>query len=81
MESTITLSHARARFSEVVERAVGGEEFIVTRRGKPAVRIARVEARPQTRQMGDMAGQIRIAEDFDEWPADLQTALGIKDEP
>ena len=81
MESTITLSDAKARFSEIVDRAVNGEEFIVTRMGKPAVRIGRVEARTRPRELGDMAGQIWIADDFDEWPDDQQEALGMKGEP
>ena len=77
MESTITLSTAKARFSEIVERAVNGEEFVVTRMGKAAVRISRCEGRKR-RRIGDLAGQIWIAEDFDEWPADLQRALGME---
>ena len=35
MESILTLSDAKARFSEIVEKAVKGEEFVVTRMGKP----------------------------------------------
>ena len=49
MESMLTLSDAKARFSEM--------------------------ASPP--KLGDLAGQIRISEDFDEWPADLQAALGM----
>ena len=44
MESTITLSDAKAHFSEIVEKAISGDEFIVTRMGWPAVRISRYEA-------------------------------------
>ena len=47
--STITLSEAKARFSEVVERAVNGEEFVVTRMGRAAVRISRFR-KPQATQ-------------------------------
>ena len=80
MESTITLSDAKARFSEIVERAVNGEEFVVTRMGKAAVRISRCEARKRHRKIGDLAGQIWIAEDFDEWPPDLQRAFGMDED-
>ena len=79
MESTITLSDAKARFSEIVERAVNGEEFVVTRMGKAAVRISRCEGRKRHRKIGDLAGQIWIAEDFDEWPPDLRRALGMEE--
>ena len=30
---------ARAKFSELIERAAGGEEVVITRRGKPIVRL------------------------------------------
>lgn len=79
MESTITLSDAKARFSEIVARAVNGEEFVVTRKGKAAVRISRCEGRKR-RKIGDLAGQIRIAEDFDGWPPDLQRAFGMEED-
>ena len=35
--ATWQLQHAKNRFSEVVERAMGGTPQLVTRRGKPAV--------------------------------------------
>lgn len=78
MESTVTLSDAKARFSEIVERVVNGEDFVVTRMGRAAVRISRFEHRARPRKLGDLAGQIHIAEDFDEWPPDLQIALGME---
>ena len=77
MESVVTLSDAKARFSEIVEKAVNGDEFIVTRMGKPVVRISRFVTTGEQRKLGDLAGQIRISEDFDEWPPDLQEALGM----
>lgn len=79
MESTLTLSDAKARLSEIVERAVNGDEFVVTRMGKPVVRITRISKSAPTRKLGDLAGQIRMSQDFDEWPADLQSVLGISD--
>ena len=77
MESMLTLSDAKARFSEIVEKAINGEEFIITRMGSPVVRISRFRKKAQPPKLGDLAGQIRISEDFDEWPADLQAALGM----
>ena len=81
MGSTVTLSDAKARFSEIVERAVNGEEFVVTRMGRAAVRISPFEGRARSRKVGDLAGKIWIAEDFDEWPADLRDALGMEQKP
>lgn len=79
MESILTLSDAKARLSEIVKKAIDGEEFIITRMGEPAVRISRYEPRRSVPKLGDLAGQIRIADDFDEWPPDLEQVLGIAD--
>ena len=77
MESTLTLSNAKARFSEVVEKAANGEVFIITRQGRPVVQITRFAAQRRPPKLGDLAGRIRISEDFDDWPQDLQQALGM----
>ena len=78
MEPMLTLSDAKARFSEIVEKAINGEEFIITRLGNPVVRISRFRKHSQPPKLGDLAGQIRISKGFDEWPADLQAALGME---
>ena len=57
MDSVVTLSDAKARFSEIVEKAISGDEFIVTRMGKPVVRISRFVASGGRRKLGDLAGQ------------------------
>ena len=77
MESTLTLSDAKARFSEVVQRAANGEAFVITRMGRPVVRIARFGEQDQPPKLGDFAGRIRISDDFDDWPPDLQESLGM----
>ena len=79
MESVLTLSDAKARFSEIVERVVNGDEFVVTRMGKPVVRISRVAANAESRKLGDLAGQVWMSEDFDDWPPDLRDSLGMTD--
>ena len=79
MESTLALSNAKARFSEVVEKAANGEVFIITRQGRPVARITRFVPQRRPRKLGDFAGRIRMSEDFDEWPPDLQRALGMAD--
>lgn len=77
MESVVTLSDAKARFSELVDKAVNGDEFVVTRMGKPVVRISPFVRPREQRRLGDLAGQIWMSEDFDSWPPDLQRTLGM----
>lgn len=40
MAETIGVFDAKARFSELVERAERGEEIVVTRHGRPVARVA-----------------------------------------
>jgi|GEM_PF-2481820 len=61
-----------------------GEEVedVVVRRGqKPVARIAAItENEPVVRRKpGSMRGRIRVRDDFDEWPPDIERALGIID--
>lgn len=79
MEAVLTLSDAKARFSEIIEKVINGDEFVVTRMGKPVARISRVTTNAGPRKLGDLAGQIWMSEDFDEWPPDMQDALGVTD--
>ena len=77
--STLNVTETKAKFSEVVDRALRGEEIIVTRMGEPVVRITRYDAGGEHRRLGLFAGQIRVEENFDEWPEEEARALGIID--
>ena len=79
MELMLTLSDAKARLSEIVKKAVDGEEFVIIRMGRPAVRISRYEPRRNVPRIGDLEGQVRIADDFDRWPPEIAEALGLAD--
>jgi len=39
-ESTISLASAKARLSELAERAAAGESILITKRGKAVVRLS-----------------------------------------
>jgi prevent-host-death family protein len=41
--ATISVYNARAELSQLIERARAGEEIVITRRGKPTVRLVPVE--------------------------------------
>jgi prevent-host-death family protein len=44
----VSVSDAKAQLTELVRRAEAGEEVVLTRHGKPAVRLAAVEKPAQT---------------------------------
>ena len=57
------IAQAKARFSELVQKAMLGEEVIVSKENKPVVKI--VPIKPPKRKPGTGKG-IWIAPDFDE---------------
>lgn len=78
MSTVFSLSEAKAKFSEVVERASLGEDIIITRMGRTTVRITRFEPASPDRRLGLLKGRISLADDFDEWPEDIAHDLGIR---
>jgi prevent-host-death family protein len=76
--ASIGMHEAKTQLSKLVERALDGEEIVVTRHGKPAVRLVPAEpAGGLDALSGAWRGQVTIADDFDELPADLADAFGI----
>ena len=45
----ISIAEAKAKFSELVKRAEGGEEIIVTQHGKMVARLMPPNAKPEER--------------------------------
>lgn len=72
------MHQAKTHLSELVERALAGEEVVITRRGEPAVRLV-----PETANVGLAAlrgawkGKVQIADDFDELPPEFAREFGI----
>ena len=61
---SIALTAAKARFSELVDRAERGEEIVISRNGKPVARLAPLPRPPARRRLGDLAGRIKVAKDL-----------------
>ena len=74
------IHEAKSQLSKLVERALEGEEIIIARAGKPVVRLVPVRQSDAPRRGGQWKGKVRIAEDFDELPADIARAFGIETE-
>ena len=64
MTMQVNIAEAKARFSELIEKAVLGEEIIIAKDNRPVARI--VPLRPAKREPGTGKGQIlEISDDFD----------------
>lgn len=62
MAIKVTMHQAKTELSRLVVRALAGEEVIITRAGKPVVRLEPVR---MAREPGSAQGLIEISEDFD----------------
>lgn len=74
------IQEARNWLSRLVDRALDGEEIILSREGKPAVRLVPLREGEAPRAGGQWKGKVHIAEDFDELPDDIARAFGIEPE-
>jgi prevent-host-death family protein len=71
------IPEAGSQLSELVERAMNGEEVIIARAGQPMVRLVPIHADQSPRQGGQWKGRVRMAEDFDTLPDDIAAAFGV----
>jgi prevent-host-death family protein len=75
----ITLLEAQANLSQLVERAVAGEDIVIAEAGQPLVRLvplAKQQVSMEPRKLGQFADVIQIGDDFDDpLPDDIQRAF------
>jgi prevent-host-death family protein len=75
----VGMHEAKTQFSRLVERARNGEDVIVERSGRPVAKIVPYDEQPRDLMAleGIWKGQVKIHDDFDELPEDLQRAFGM----
>ena len=61
----VNIYDAKTRLSQLVDKAASGEDVVVSRNGKPLVRITRLAAPRRRIKFGVLKGKIKIAPDFD----------------
>jgi prevent-host-death family protein len=65
------IAQAKARFSELVQRALSGEEVVVARDNQPLLKLVPLAPPGRSRRPGSAKGRIRIEPDFDRTPDDF----------
>lgn len=55
----ISVSDAKGQLTELVRRAEGGDEVVLTRHGKPAVRLVPVDAKPTQAEKRALFARVR----------------------
>lgn len=66
----VNVAEAKARFSELVRRALAGGEVVIAKDNRPILRLVPLEQR-ESRKPGSAKGKIRMAPDFDATPDDF----------
>ncbi len=73
----VNLYEAKAKLSQLVERAMVGEEIIIAKAGKPMVKLVRLDVAPK-RVLGSAVGTIEYRDGWDDSMSDeeLDAFLG-----
>ncbi len=61
----INISAAKPQLSRLIDRAMSGEDVVITRHGRPVARLVGAEGGHAPRKLGLLAGRIAVARDFD----------------
>ena len=88
------IHQAKTNLSKLIEQAEAGEEVVIARNGKPAVRLTPVEAPAEEPRrpdglpawMGSLKGQIWVSPDFDAYDEEIarmfeESEIFPKDDP
>ena len=65
------VADAKARFSELVQKAVSGEDVVIAKDNRPLLRLVPLTQPGRKRKPGSAAGRIVMAPDFDRTPSDF----------
>jgi prevent-host-death family protein len=72
----VNIYDAKTRFSQLVDQAASGVDVVVSRNGKPLVRITQLESPKRRIRFGVLKGKLTVAADFDApLPADVLAAF------
>jgi len=68
MSKKFNIAEAKAHFSELVQKAMLGEEVVIAKGNKPVLKLVPLEKPKQPRKPGSAKGKIWMAKDFDAIP-------------
>lgn len=70
--NTVTLDIAKAHLSDLIEDAIQGKEIVITKNGKPLVKLVPITQPKQRPKFGSALGLISMSDDFDAPLEDFQ---------
>ncbi len=73
------MHEAKTKLSQLVERALSGEDIVIARNGIPVARLVPLGGTSSLATVrGVWRGQVELAGDFDELPDDVAEAFGAR---
>ncbi len=76
MPVVVNMHEAKSQLSKLVAQALAGEEVVIAKAGKPAVKLTPVKQSRKRRVLGRWKGRIKIAPDFDAPLPEFEEYLG-----
>jgi prevent-host-death family protein len=58
------VAHAKARLSELIQRALAGEDVVIAKDNKPLVKLVPLKRPARRRQPGSAKGKVWMSRDF-----------------
>ncbi len=72
----VNIAEAKANFSDLIQKAMLGDEVIIAKDHRPVVKIVPLQQPEKKRSPGSGTGQLLfMADDFDETPDDFKEYL------
>lgn len=62
----MNIHEAKTHFSQLVGRALQGEEVVIARSGKPLLRLMPYSEKTEPRRSGQFRGLMKVPENFDD---------------
>ena len=63
--TTVNMHEAKTQLSRLIARAERGEEIVIARAGRPAVRLVPAQPLPRRREPGALKGRMTLNPGFD----------------
>ncbi len=74
---TTNIAEAKAHLSRLIDRALAGEEVVISKHGRPLVKLVpyKRDTSPRDLSVRIWEGPVRLADDVDDLPAEFTGAL------
>lgn len=80
MTETMSVSDAKRRFSELIDRVARGEQFVVARRGKPAMALVGPDRllEPESERPGGVLSLVGLFGDWEGFDDEMTAVVALR---